>query len=147
METMLTGIVFKTLNFIILIPIPMIKIMILPLTYMLDIPSITMNTELSNYDSLICQNMSFNQRNMTKIQCVPYLVGYLLKPLNGKFWPPPIMILCPWVPISRIIINHLFLQWICIYTTNLMQLILYIPKCQTSIMVLPVPNYLLAQSD
>ena len=148
METMLTGLFSKILLFTNLMIIPTMKIA----TSQID-SFVHHSDTIQDHDSHLLpsglfkyQNVISNLKNVNTIHSSPYWVGYRMASLNGHFWTPHSMPVCQWVPFSKIITNHIFLKWICIFMTSLLQLIPYNMTHLALMMVIHVPSYLLAKS-
>ena len=83
---MLTGIFFKTLNFTILTVILMMNFFLSSaVLFTMHITSSIMSTLFYHQNLFKYYSVMFNLSSMITIHFVPFLVGYLLKSLNGYF--------------------------------------------------------------
>ena len=128
--------------------IPMIKIMTLQLEVVLtmQLPFRKITTILYHLDSFNHLNVTFKLKNVTAIQSIPHLAGYLLTSLNGNFLPAPSMTVWQRVPFSQIIYIKNSPAMNVHLCENLLQLILYIITRQPFIIFLHAFSYFLAQS-
>ena len=141
---MLNGLLFKKTKFNTLMLIPMMMIMTLRLAVVFNMTLLfrIMIAVLSHKYSFKYKNMMYNPSNVTTTHLDPYLVDYLTS-LNECFWPPLSMIVWPCMALSKIIINHLSLQWMFVSITNLLKRIISILKHQPLMVIIRAPSYFL----
>ena len=146
--TMFTGLLSKILIFNAFLLIPMMNTMTSSFTFVLSmqISLNIMSTIFSHINFFKYHNVVFNLNNVTTIQSVPSLVGYLLASLNIRSLTTHSIPICQLVPLSKHITNYIFLKWMCIVMTNLLQILPYILTHLPLIMVLHATIYFLAQS-
>ena len=144
----LTLILSKILSFTNFMIIPMMNINSSQLSvfFAMKIPFRLTITIFSYMDLFKYYNVKSNLKTVTAIKSEPNLVCYLMTSSNINLWTTPSIPVYQRVPLSKIITNHLFLQWMCILVENLLQLILSIVTHLPLIMVLYKTSYLLAQS-